>query len=247
MSAPCTACGHDQQQEINAALVAGIGLRKLAARYGMSHMALARHKKHLSPALVPITIPGDVTPPAAGDALAEVRDLVREAKAVLAAAKANGNAQQQIAAINAKTSVPVLLPGSLPFAGKVPKLYATGGGTARAWDLELGPGEQHQELLAADAVDQVEGVVLRQAGMERLPGFAAVARARHRQRTVARQAQLVLDGGHEPGCERVARMGRDRKAEIVHRQLELRPTDSRVGRAARAKAERGLGVLAIRA
>lgn len=44
---------------------------------------------------------------------------------------------KQIAAINAKTSVPVLLPGSLPFAGKVPKLYATGGATARAWDLEL--------------------------------------------------------------------------------------------------------------
>ena len=105
MSAPCTACGHDQQQEINAALVAGIGLRKLAARYGMSHMALARHKKHLSPALVPITIPGDVTPPAAGDALAEVRDLVREAKAVLAAAKANSNAQQQIAAINSSRAL----------------------------------------------------------------------------------------------------------------------------------------------
>jgi hypothetical protein len=44
---------------------------------------------------------------------------------------------KQIAAINAKTSVPVFLPGSLPFAGKVPKLYATGGATARAWDLEL--------------------------------------------------------------------------------------------------------------
>jgi hypothetical protein len=44
---------------------------------------------------------------------------------------------KQIAAINAKTSVPVLLPGSLPFAGKVPKLYVTGGATARAWDLEL--------------------------------------------------------------------------------------------------------------
>jgi hypothetical protein len=43
----------------------------------------------------------------------------------------------QIAAINAKTSVPVLLPGSLPFAGKVPKLYATGGATASGWDLEL--------------------------------------------------------------------------------------------------------------
>jgi hypothetical protein len=43
----------------------------------------------------------------------------------------------QIAAINAKTSVPVLLPGTLPFAGKVPKLYATGGANARGWDLEL--------------------------------------------------------------------------------------------------------------
>ncbi len=31
----------------------------------------------------------------------------------------------------------MLLPGVLPFAGKVPKLYASGGPSARGWDLEL--------------------------------------------------------------------------------------------------------------
>jgi hypothetical protein len=37
--------------------------------------------------------------------------------------------RSQITAVKKKTSVPVLLPASLPFAGKVPKLYATGGAT----------------------------------------------------------------------------------------------------------------------
>jgi hypothetical protein len=43
----------------------------------------------------------------------------------------------QIAAIKKHSKVPVILPASLPFAGKVPKLYATGGGTTKAWSLEL--------------------------------------------------------------------------------------------------------------
>jgi hypothetical protein len=45
--------------------------------------------------------------------------------------------RSQITAVKKKTSVPVLLPASLPFAGKVPKLYATGGATGSHWDLEL--------------------------------------------------------------------------------------------------------------
>ena len=44
---------------------------------------------------------------------------------------------KQIAAITKTTAVPVLLPGSLPFAGEVPKLYASGGATPDGWDLEL--------------------------------------------------------------------------------------------------------------
>jgi hypothetical protein len=36
-----------------------------------------------------------------------------------------------------KAGVPVLLPDSMPIAGKAPKLYATGGAQAKGWDLEL--------------------------------------------------------------------------------------------------------------
>jgi hypothetical protein len=43
----------------------------------------------------------------------------------------------QLVAIKAKTSVPVLLPASLPFAGKVSKLYATGGAISGGWVLDL--------------------------------------------------------------------------------------------------------------
>ena len=43
----------------------------------------------------------------------------------------------QIASIKKHSKVPVILPATLPFAGKVPKVYAAGGGTAGAWSLEL--------------------------------------------------------------------------------------------------------------
>ena len=43
----------------------------------------------------------------------------------------------QIASIKRHSKVPVILPATLPFAGKVPKVYAAGGGTAKAWSLEL--------------------------------------------------------------------------------------------------------------
>lgn len=44
---------------------------------------------------------------------------------------------KQIAAIKKSSKAPVILPTSLPFGGKVPKLYATGGGTKSAWGLVL--------------------------------------------------------------------------------------------------------------
>jgi hypothetical protein len=43
----------------------------------------------------------------------------------------------QIAAIKKHSKVPVILPATLPFAGKVPKVYTAGGGTAKSWSLEL--------------------------------------------------------------------------------------------------------------
>jgi len=44
---------------------------------------------------------------------------------------------KQIAAIKKTSKAPVILPASLPFGGKVPKVYATGGGTKSSWALVL--------------------------------------------------------------------------------------------------------------
>ena len=44
---------------------------------------------------------------------------------------------KQLPAVKRKTKVAVLLPASLPFAARVPKLYATGYGTKDGWGLVL--------------------------------------------------------------------------------------------------------------
>jgi hypothetical protein len=44
---------------------------------------------------------------------------------------------RQIAAVDRQTTVPVLLPSKLPFAGKVPKLYPSGSGARNAFTLEF--------------------------------------------------------------------------------------------------------------
>jgi hypothetical protein len=44
----CTICRHEQQSEIDQALLAGTSLRNIAQRFGTSATALHRHKKHLA-------------------------------------------------------------------------------------------------------------------------------------------------------------------------------------------------------
>ncbi len=44
---------------------------------------------------------------------------------------------KQLPAVKHQTTVAVLLPASLPFAAKVPKLYATGSGNNNGWTLAL--------------------------------------------------------------------------------------------------------------
>ncbi len=63
--------------------------------------------------------------------------------AVPAIASTTGNADVlkafagQLPAVKKKTTVAVLLPASLPFAGKVPRLYPTGSGSRNAWSMDL--------------------------------------------------------------------------------------------------------------
>lgn len=65
------------------------------------------------------------------------------ALAVPAAGSSTGSADLlkafagQLPAVKSKTTVPVLLPRSLPFADRVPRLYGTGFGSRNAWSLVL--------------------------------------------------------------------------------------------------------------
>jgi hypothetical protein len=52
MPRTCTICTHAQRQAIDEALVAGESFRSIAFRFDTSHMAVQRHKKHLSGKLV---------------------------------------------------------------------------------------------------------------------------------------------------------------------------------------------------
>jgi len=45
---PCSICAHAQVEEINQDLINGVSVRKIAEKYGISHMAVQRHKaKHI--------------------------------------------------------------------------------------------------------------------------------------------------------------------------------------------------------
>ncbi len=52
MPRTCTICRHERRQEIDEALVVGESFRSIAFRFDTSHMAVRRHKKHLSGKLV---------------------------------------------------------------------------------------------------------------------------------------------------------------------------------------------------
>ena len=52
MPRTCTVCRHERRQKIDEALVAGESFRSIAFRFDTSHMAVRRHKEHLSGKLV---------------------------------------------------------------------------------------------------------------------------------------------------------------------------------------------------
>ena len=84
----CACCSHPDLTDLDAAIVAGTGLRVIAARYGMSHMAVKRHKAaHISAALVTIAAADRDT-----SALARVEHLIERMERQLDAAEASGQA-----------------------------------------------------------------------------------------------------------------------------------------------------------
>lgn len=102
----CSVCRSPYRSEIDAALVAGISSRQIAARFGsLSRAAVQRHAaRHLPAALTEAQTVQEIT--CADTLLDQVRDqvsradrLFTEAEAVLEDAKANGDVRGVLAAI----------------------------------------------------------------------------------------------------------------------------------------------------
>jgi hypothetical protein len=99
MTRVCTACSHPARAEIDQALVnGGTSLRSLAASYGLSLSAVARHKdKHLPETLALAQEAAEVAH--ADDLLGQVRDLQERTLAVLGEAEKTGDLRVALRAI----------------------------------------------------------------------------------------------------------------------------------------------------
>jgi hypothetical protein len=99
MTRVCTACSHPARAEIDQALVnGGTSLRSLAASYGLSLSAVARHKdKHLPETLTLAQEAAEVAH--ADDLLGQVRDLQERTLAVLGKAEKTGDLRVALRAI----------------------------------------------------------------------------------------------------------------------------------------------------
>ncbi len=93
----CTVCVHEDREAIDHVLVAGVSLRDVARRHGVSKDSLHRHKQHLSAAIVVLKAEQDHEH---GATLVEqVRGLQREALSILESAKQSGHPTVALSAI----------------------------------------------------------------------------------------------------------------------------------------------------
>lgn len=99
MAPPCRTCGHEDREEIDAALAAGqSSIRELAERYGIDRDALSRHKSaHLSAALKRVVARRETA--GARKALDRLEDLYDRAESLLATAEEKGSTRDGVAAI----------------------------------------------------------------------------------------------------------------------------------------------------
>ena len=101
----CKACNHPKQDQINEQLVRGVSLRRLEKRFGISHQALADHKRnHLSPALVSLTKEARLEG-SARSILDNLEELRTETERILEATRRSGNVQQALSAIRSCVQV----------------------------------------------------------------------------------------------------------------------------------------------
>ena len=85
MSMTCKICRHPQRREIDQDISTGVSLRNIAARIGVSHVSVQRHKAHLADLMATVNEQEQVTARAIVlEVLAELRDMAmkcRQAKA----------------------------------------------------------------------------------------------------------------------------------------------------------------------
>ena len=83
------------------------------------------------------------------------------------------------------------------------------------------------------AVDEVPGLLLRQAVAEHVERFSGVTGARDDETAFLRKAHLILDAGNEPGCVGIVGIDDGRKAEA--RRILAKNFGAGVARIVRAK------------
>lgn len=89
MPQKCTICIHENQEEIDALLLSGTPLRKIAAQYDASAAALQRHKQHISQIAA---IAHDAVVIAKADTLlGQVKNLLDQAERITARAESAGS------------------------------------------------------------------------------------------------------------------------------------------------------------
>ncbi|MEP7081901.1 MAG: hypothetical protein ABI841_02870 [Chloroflexota bacterium] len=104
----CTVCSSPDRDAIDAALVSGAPMRRIAPRYGVSETAIRRHRnRHLSPAIVALQ---EQREEERGETLADrLEGLYRRAERILDAAETGRQGQLSLAAIRELRGIAELL------------------------------------------------------------------------------------------------------------------------------------------
>ncbi len=98
MPQTCTVCRHSGRGEVDSLLVAGVSLRNIAERFGLSVTALHRHEQeHLPEGLIKAQAAAEIV--AADDLLVQVLELEERTVAILERAEKSGDLRTALAAI----------------------------------------------------------------------------------------------------------------------------------------------------
>jgi hypothetical protein len=133
----CTICTHPERAALDAALVAGTPLRKIAQRFRASPTALHRHQAHLPPLLAHAA--AAATASRADRLLAQLDALAQEAQALAAAAARGGDYRTALLGVRERVRIVELLAklrGTLDARPQVNVLVTAEWGQVRAAVLD---------------------------------------------------------------------------------------------------------------